>query len=66
MSKKRADKSEERSLINKRGLAIRSGKKLHLSKSSPDSNKKEPTASIIPCTAKIATRIEDTTGIRSP
>jgi hypothetical protein len=39
--------------------------KLHLSKSSPDSNKKEPTASIIPYTAKIATKIEDITGIRS-
>jgi hypothetical protein len=66
MSKKRAEKSEERSLIKKRGLAIRYGKKLHLSKSSPGSNKKEPTASIIPCTAKTATIIEDTTGIRTP
>jgi hypothetical protein len=66
MSKNKAEKSEERSLIKKRGLAIRYGKKLHLSKYSPDSNKKEPTARIIPCTAKIATRIEDTTGIRSP
>jgi hypothetical protein len=34
MSKNRAEKSEEWSLINKRGLAIRYGKKLHLSKSS--------------------------------
>jgi hypothetical protein len=42
------------------------GGKLHLSKSSPDSNKKEPTASIIPSTAKIAIRIEDTTGSRFP
>jgi hypothetical protein len=66
MSKKRAENSDEWSLINKRGLAIRYGEKLHLSKSSPDSKKKEPTASIIPCTAKIATGIEDTTGIRSP
>jgi hypothetical protein len=66
MSKKSAEKSEERSLIKKRGLAIRYGKQLHLSKSSPDSNKKEPTACIIPCTSKIATRIEDTAGIRSP
>jgi hypothetical protein len=32
VSKKRAEKSEERSLINKRGLAIRYGEKLHLSK----------------------------------
>jgi hypothetical protein len=66
MSKKRAEKSEERSLIKKRGLAIRYGKKLHLSKSSPGSNKKEPTASIILSTTKIATIIEDTTGIWSP
>jgi hypothetical protein len=66
MSKKRAEKSEERGVIKKRGLAIRYGKKLHLSKSSPDSKKKEPTASMIPCTAKIATRIEDTTGNWSP
>jgi hypothetical protein len=47
MSNKRAGKSEERSLIKKRRLAIRSGKKLYLSKSSSGSNKKEPTASII-------------------
>jgi hypothetical protein len=66
MSKKRAEKSEERSLIKNRGLAIIYGKKLHLSKSSPGSNKKEPTARIIPSTAKIATRIEDTTGIWPP
>jgi hypothetical protein len=37
-----------------------------LSKSSSGSNKKEPTASIIPSTAKIATRIEDNEGIHSP
>jgi hypothetical protein len=37
-----------------------------LIKSSPDSNKKESTASIIPCTANTATIIEDTTGTRSP
>jgi hypothetical protein len=66
VSKKRAEKSEERSLIKKRGLAIIYGKKIHLSKSSPDSNKKAPTASIIPCKSKIATRIEDNAGIRSP
>jgi hypothetical protein len=60
VSKKRAEKSEERSLIKKRGLAIRYLEKLHLSKSSPDSTKQEPTASIIPSTANIATRIEDT------
>jgi hypothetical protein len=66
MSTKRAEKSEDRSLIKKRGLAIRHGKKLHLSKSSPGRIKKEPTASIILCTAKIATRIEDTAGSRSP
>jgi hypothetical protein len=65
MSKKRAGKSGERGLINKRGLAIRSGKKLHLSKSSSGSNKKEPTASIILSTAKIATIIVDTAGTRS-
>jgi hypothetical protein len=64
MSKKRDEKSEERSLLNKRGFAIRSGKKIHLSKSSSD-NKKEPTTSIIPSTVKIATIIEDTAGIRS-
>jgi hypothetical protein len=52
MSNKRAGKSEERSLIKKRRLAIRSGKKL-------------PTASIIPSTNKIATIIEDATGIQS-
>jgi hypothetical protein len=57
MSKKRDEKSEERILIKKRVLAIRSGKKLYFSKSSSDSNNKEPTASIIPGTAKIATRI---------
>jgi hypothetical protein len=66
MSKKRAEKSEEWSLIKKRGLAIRSGKKLHLSKSSPGRNKKEPTTSIFSSTTKIATIIEDTAGIRSP
>jgi hypothetical protein len=66
MSKKRSDKSEERSLIKKRGFAVRYGKKLHLGKSSPGSNKKQPTASIISWTANIATRKEDTTGIRSP
>jgi hypothetical protein len=66
MSKNRTEKSEERSLIKRRGLAIRSGKNLHLNKSSSDSNKKEPTASIIPSTTNIATRIEDTKGIRSP
>jgi hypothetical protein len=66
MSKKRAEKSKEPSLIKKRGIAIRYGEKLHLSKSSPGSNKKEPTASIIPCTAKIVTIIEDTVGIQSP
>jgi hypothetical protein len=54
MSKKRADKSEERSLIKKRGLAIRYGKNLQLSKSSSGSDKKEPTASIIPRAATIA------------
>jgi hypothetical protein len=64
MSKKRAEKSEERSLIKKRGLVIRSGKKIHLSKSSSGNNKKEPTGSIIPRTAMIATIIDDTTGIR--
>jgi hypothetical protein len=53
MSKKRTEKSEERSLIKKRGLAIRSGEKLHSSKSSSGRNKKEPTASIIPSTTKI-------------
>jgi hypothetical protein len=37
-----------------------------LSKSSSGSNTKEPTASIITSTAKIATKIEDTAGIRSP
>jgi hypothetical protein len=36
-----------------------------LSKSSPDSNKKEPTAIIIPSTLNIATRTEETVGIRS-
>jgi hypothetical protein len=46
MYKKRAEESEKLSLIKKRGFAIRYGKKLHLSKSSPGSNKKEPTASI--------------------
>jgi hypothetical protein len=66
MSKKRAEKSEEWSLIKKRGLAIRFGEKIHLSKSSSGSNKKEPTTAIIPSTTKIATRIEDTAGIRSP
>jgi hypothetical protein len=66
MSKNRAEKSEERTLLKKRGLAIRYEKKLHLVRSSPGSNKKEPTASIIPSTAKKATRIEDTAGIRSP
>jgi hypothetical protein len=66
MSKNRDDKSEERCLIKRRGLAIRSGGKLHLSKSSPGSNKKEPTASIFLSTVKISTRIEDTAGIRSP
>jgi hypothetical protein len=66
MSKNRAEKSEERSLIKKRVLAIRPEKKLHFSKSSSDSNKKRPTASIIPSKTKIATRIEDTAGIRSP
>jgi hypothetical protein len=53
MSNNRAEKSEERSLVKKRGLAIRSGKKLHLSKSSPGSTKKEPTASIFPSKFKI-------------
>jgi hypothetical protein len=43
MSKKRAEKSEDWSLIKKRRLAIISGEKLHLSNSSSDSNKKEPT-----------------------
>jgi hypothetical protein len=66
MSKKRAENSEERRLIKKRGLAIRYGKNIHLRKSSPDSKKKEPTASIIPCTSKKATIIEDTTGTRYP
>jgi hypothetical protein len=66
MSKKRAEKSEERSLINKRGLVIRSGEKLHLTKSFPGSNKKKPTASISPSTVKMATRIEDSTGIWAP
>jgi hypothetical protein len=66
MSKKRAEKSEERSLIKKRRLAIGYGENLHLSKSSPVRNIKEPTESIIPCTVKIATRIEDTTGIWYP
>jgi hypothetical protein len=66
MSKKRADKSEERSLIKKRRLAIRYGEKLHLSRSYPGSNKKEPAARIIPSTSKIATRVDDTTGIRYP
>jgi hypothetical protein len=65
MSKKRAGKSEERSLVKKRRLAIRSGKKLYLSKSSSGSNKKEPTASIIPSTNKIATIIEDAAGVQS-
>jgi hypothetical protein len=60
VSKKRAEKSEERSLINERGLAIRSGGNLHLSKSSSGRNQKGPTASIIPSTPKIATIIEDT------
>jgi hypothetical protein len=64
--KKRAEKSEEWSLIKKRGLAIRSGKNLHLSKSSSGSNSKGPTASIIPSTVKIAPRIEDAAGIHSP
>jgi hypothetical protein len=64
MSKKRDEKSKERSLINKWGLAIRYLEKLHLSKSSPGSNTKEPTASIIPSNSKIATRIEDTELIR--
>jgi hypothetical protein len=40
--------------------------KIHLSKSSSGSNKKEPTASIIPGTAKIATIIDDTAEIWSP
>jgi hypothetical protein len=66
MSKKRAEKSKEGSLIKKRGLAIRYGKKLHLSKSSPGSNNNESTTSTIPCKAKISTRIEETTGTRSP
>jgi hypothetical protein len=65
MSKKRAGKSEERSLIKKRRLAIRSEKKLYLSESSSGSNRKEPTASIIPSTNKIATIIEDAAGIQS-
>jgi hypothetical protein len=58
LSKKRTEKSEERSLIKKKGLAIRSGKKLYLRKSSSGSNKKEPTAIIIPSMAKIASIIE--------
>jgi hypothetical protein len=66
MVKKRTEKSEERSLINKMGLAIRSGKKIHLSKSSSARNKKEPTAAIIPSTAKMARITEDAPGIRSP
>jgi hypothetical protein len=44
VSKKSAEKSEEGRLFKKTGLAITSGKKLHLSKSSSSSNKKEPTA----------------------
>jgi hypothetical protein len=59
MSKKRAENSEELSLIKQRGLAIIYEKKLHLSKSSSDSKKKGPTASIIPSMAKIGTIIED-------
>jgi hypothetical protein len=66
MSKKKDEKSEERSLIKKRRLAIISGKRLHLSESFSGRNKKGPTASIIPSTVNIATRIEDTAGIRSP
>jgi hypothetical protein len=66
MSKKKDEKSEERSLIKKRRLAIISGKRLHLSESFSGRNKKGPTASIIPSTPKIATIIEDTVGIRSP
>jgi hypothetical protein len=42
LSMKRDEKYEERSLIKKRGLAIRYGKKLHLSKSPPGGNNKEP------------------------
>jgi hypothetical protein len=65
MSKKRAEKSEERSLIKKRGLTIRSGKNLHLSISFSGRNKNKPTSSIFPITVNIATIIEDTAGIRS-
>jgi hypothetical protein len=66
MSKNGAEESEERNLIKKEGLAIRFGEKLHLSKSSSGSNKKEPTESIIQSTANIDTIIEDTAEIRSP
>jgi hypothetical protein len=55
-----------KSLIKKRGLAIRLGEKLHLSKSSSSRSKKGPTASIITSTARIATRIYDTAGIWYP
>jgi hypothetical protein len=41
MSKNWAEKSDERSLIKKRGLAIISWEKLHLSKYSSGSNKKD-------------------------